>query len=406
MKRRIPIDLLKPGMFVSEIKNISWMKTPFLRNRRLIKNEEEIEALRDCGVCEVSIDAELGDDLEPQQLKQFDHEPEIQEEETNAQAVPSSSDEGKQSQEQLTGEPAQSENQPPPSPTQEQSTTPQYIDFQWDADSNRKDEIAGCFNIEQALSHMDGDEELLTETIQIFLEEYPKILAAIQTAVDNQDAKTVEREAHSVKGAVSNLGATAAYESALRLEKIGSSENLGPAPDTLSELALELRQLEKLLFGFQEYKKKQGSLQHHRPTTPILPQGSGFSPEVIVVDHLGSTRETLCGLLRQQGISQIRQVEDAAGALEVLRASSADLVISDWNLPGMTGLELLRTIRNDPDLEDVPFLMATGSATRNEVMEAAQAGVSGYLLKPFTADILVGQLQKIFPDQPSFRAAA
>ena len=125
-----------------------------------------------------------------------------------------------------------------------------------------------------------------------------------------------------------------------------------------------------------------------------------------MVDKLRSTRETLCGLLRRQGITNIRQVEDGASALEELKDTQTDLVIADWSLAGITGVELLRTIRGDEKLKAIRFLLVTGTANRNEVLEAARAGVSGYLLKPFKANILADQLKKVFPNQHPVRAAA
>ena len=83
-----------------------------------------------------------------------------------------------------------------------------------------------------------------------------------------------------------------------------------------------------------------------------------------------------------------------------------DLIIANWNLSGMTGLELLRTIRRDGKLKTIPFLLVTGTATRKEVLEAAQAGVSGYLLTPLTADSLATQLKKVFPDQHPVRTTS
>ena len=137
-----------------------------------------------------------------------------------------------------------------------------------------------------------------------------------------------------------------------------------------------------------------------------MPHVSTFSPHVVVVDILRATRETLCGLLQWQGITNIRQDEDGADALEALKDAQTDLIIADWHLAGMPGNELLRPVRTDEKLKAIPFLMLTRTATRDEVLEAVQAGVSGYLLKPFTSAILVGQLQRVFPYQPSFRAAA
>lgn len=384
MKRQISIDQLKPGMYVTEIKNVSWLKTPFLRNKHLLKNGDEVQAVKDCGADEVYIDTELGDDLAPDQRKPDDAEHTRGTDSPAAEATPPE----------------------PPGPDTldpEQSSSPDYIDWHWDADSVRSEEVVPFFDTEQALSHMDGDEELLRETVQIFLEEYPQILARLHTALKDEDAKTLEREAHSIKGAVANLGATAAYEAAFQLEQIGQAGNLGRAEGAITELELELKRLEKLLFGFQSRKAKALAPQSAHPAAP---QVSPFSPAVIVVDKLRSTRETLCGLLRRQGIINIRQVEDGTEALEALKRSQADLIIADWSLSGMTGVELLRTIRGDEKLRDIPFLMVTGTATRDEVLEAAQAGVSGYLLKPFTADILADQLRRVFPDQHPVPAAA
>ena len=115
-------------------------------------------------------------------------------------------------------------------------------------------------------------------------------------------------------------------------------------------------------------------------TKPSVPHVSTFSHHVVVVDKLRWTRETFCRLLQQQGITNIRQVEDGADALEALKDAQADLIIADWNLAGMTGIELLTAVRTDEKLKAIPFLMVTGTATRDEALEAAQAGVSGYLL--------------------------
>jgi len=118
---------------------------------------------------------------------------------------------------------------------------------------------------------MDGDGELQRETVELFLQEYPKILARLRTALADRDAKTLEREVHSIKGATGNLGATAAYEAAFRLEQIGRAGSWGRAPDALTELELDLKRLEKILFGFRQQKEniqpsKQQNLQY--PTFP------------------------------------------------------------------------------------------------------------------------------------------
>ena len=375
MKQRISIDQLKPGMYVTAIKNVSWLKHPFIRNKHLIKNEDEVQALKDCGGCEISIDTAIGDDLDPDQPRTPAAESARAEEENSVQAPSSLSE----------------------SDGQTDKPVPELIDGHGNSDSVQSEAVVQFFDVEQALSNMDGDEELLRETVELFLKEYPKILVRLHTALADTDAKTLEREAHSIKGAAANLGATAAYEAAFRLEQIGRAENWGRAPDALTALERELKRLEKALFGFRQQKERPPAQQ---TTTPSVSHVSTFSPYVVVVDKLHSTRETLCGRLRRQGITNIRQVEDGAGALEALKSSHTDLVIADWNLSGMTGIELLRTIRGDEKLKAIPFLLVTGSATRAEVLEAAQAGVSGYLLKPFTADILADQLKKVFQKHP------
>ena len=118
--------------------------------------------------------------------------------------------------------------------------------------------------------------------------------------------------------------------------------------------------------------------------------------DILVVDDASTMRRIVRGLLRELSLKNIREAENGSDALEELRRKKADLVISDWNMPQMTGIELLRAIRSDNGLKDVPVLMVTAEAKKENIMEAVQAGVSNYIVKPFSAETLQEKLNKIF----------
>lgn len=118
--------------------------------------------------------------------------------------------------------------------------------------------------------------------------------------------------------------------------------------------------------------------------------------DILVVDDASTMRRIVRGLLRELSLKNIREAENGSDALEQLRRKKADLVISDWNMPQMTGIELLRAIRSDNGLKEVPVLMVTAEAKKENIMEAVQAGVSNYIVKPFSAETLQEKLNKIF----------
>jgi two-component system chemotaxis response regulator CheY len=119
--------------------------------------------------------------------------------------------------------------------------------------------------------------------------------------------------------------------------------------------------------------------------------------EVLVVDDAATMRRILKGLLRELGIRNMREAENGSLALDELHKKKADLVVSDWNMPVMNGLDLLRAIRQDNDLKATPVLMVTAEAKKENIVEALQAGVSNYIVKPFNAKTLEEKLNKIFP---------
>ena len=117
--------------------------------------------------------------------------------------------------------------------------------------------------------------------------------------------------------------------------------------------------------------------------------------KILVVDDFSTMRRIVKGLLQELGYNDITEADDGNTALPMLRGGSFDFLITDWNMPGMPGLELLKAVRGDPKLAKLPVLMLTAEAKREQIIEAAQAGVSGYVIKPFTAVTLKEKIDKI-----------
>lgn len=119
--------------------------------------------------------------------------------------------------------------------------------------------------------------------------------------------------------------------------------------------------------------------------------------KILVVDDFSTMRRIVRNLLKELGFANVSEAEDGVDALNKLRSEgNFEFVVSDWNMPNMTGIELLRTIRGDAALKHLPVLMVTAEAKRENIIEAAQAGASGYVVKPFTAATLDEKLKKIF----------
>lgn len=117
----------------------------------------------------------------------------------------------------------------------------------------------------------------------------------------------------------------------------------------------------------------------------------------LVVDDFSTMRRIVRNLLKELGFSNVHEAEDGVDALNKLRTEGGfEFVVSDWNMPNMTGIDLLRAIRADASLKHLPVLMVTAEAKRENIIEAAQAGASGYVVKPFTAATLDEKLKKIF----------
>jgi two-component system chemotaxis response regulator CheY len=117
---------------------------------------------------------------------------------------------------------------------------------------------------------------------------------------------------------------------------------------------------------------------------------------ILIVDDFSTMRRIVKNLLNDLGFMNTAEAEDGHSALALLRAQPFDFVVTDWNMPGMTGIELLKSIRADAKLAKLPVLMVTAEAKREQIVEAAQCGVNGYIIKPFTAETLKDKLGKIF----------
>jgi two-component system chemotaxis response regulator CheY len=120
----------------------------------------------------------------------------------------------------------------------------------------------------------------------------------------------------------------------------------------------------------------------------------------LVVDDFSTMRRIVRNLLKELGFTNVQEAEDGVEALSKLRVEEFDFVVSDWNMPNMTGIDLLRNIRADAKLKHLPVLMVTAEAKKENIIEAAQAGASGYVVKPFTAATLDEKLKKIFAANP------
>jgi two-component system chemotaxis response regulator CheY len=118
--------------------------------------------------------------------------------------------------------------------------------------------------------------------------------------------------------------------------------------------------------------------------------------KILVVDDFSTMRRIIKNLLRELGFSNIDEADDGQTALPKLQTGGFDFLVTDWNMPGMTGIDLLKAVRADPALANLPVLLVTAEAKREQIVEAAQAGVNGYVIKPFTAQTLAEKIEKIF----------
>lgn len=118
--------------------------------------------------------------------------------------------------------------------------------------------------------------------------------------------------------------------------------------------------------------------------------------KILIVDDFSTMRRIIKNLLRELGFNNTSEADDGQTAMPMLQTGNFDFLVTDWNMPGMTGIDLLRAVRADAKLAKLPVLLVTAEAKKEQIIEAAQAGVNGYVVKPFTAQTLQEKIEKIF----------
>jgi len=121
--------------------------------------------------------------------------------------------------------------------------------------------------------------------------------------------------------------------------------------------------------------------------------------KILVVDDFSTMRRIIKNLLRDLGFNNTIEADDGVNALPVLQSGGIDFLITDWNMPGMQGIDLLKAVRADPKLQKLPVLMVTAESKRDQIVEAAQHGVNGYIVKPFTAVTLKEIFERVVAEQ-------
>ncbi len=121
-----------------------------------------------------------------------------------------------------------------------------------------------------------------------------------------------------------------------------------------------------------------------------------LSMKVLIVDDFATMRKIMRNILKQIGFTDITEADDGKTGLQALQKEKFDLVLCDWNMPEMPGIDLLNAVRSDDALKDIPFVMVTAEAQKDNILEAVQAGVSSYVVKPFTAETIGTKLNKVF----------
>lgn len=123
--------------------------------------------------------------------------------------------------------------------------------------------------------------------------------------------------------------------------------------------------------------------------------------KILIVDDFATMRKVIRNLLKQVGYENITEAENGAAAIRVLKSQKIDFIISDWNMPVMNGLDLLKFVRADAEVGKTPFLMVTAEALKENIIMAVKAGVSNYIVKPFSAEVLNEKIEKILDNLQS-----
>jgi two-component system chemotaxis response regulator CheY len=118
--------------------------------------------------------------------------------------------------------------------------------------------------------------------------------------------------------------------------------------------------------------------------------------KILIIDDFATMRKILKNILKQIGFKNISEADDGKSALKILKKENFDLILSDWNMPEISGLELLNRVKSDNELKNIPFVMVTAEAQKDNILDAVKAGVNSYIVKPFTPETVGEKLNKIF----------
>ncbi len=121
-----------------------------------------------------------------------------------------------------------------------------------------------------------------------------------------------------------------------------------------------------------------------------------YNMKVLIVDDFATMRRIVKNILTQLGFKNFIEADDGSVAWEILQKEKVDFIVSDWNMPKMTGIELLKKVRASDKFADLPFLMVTAEAQKDNIIEAVKEKVSNYIVKPFTPEVLGEKINKIF----------
>jgi len=121
--------------------------------------------------------------------------------------------------------------------------------------------------------------------------------------------------------------------------------------------------------------------------------------KILIADDYSSMRQILKTALKQIGFSIFIEADDGSSAMELLKYHKIDLIMSDWEMPKMKGIDFLKAVRCDPKYKDIPFLMVTSESMPENIMDAIEAGVSSYVVKPFTVEVLTRKINQIFKEE-------
>lgn len=120
-----------------------------------------------------------------------------------------------------------------------------------------------------------------------------------------------------------------------------------------------------------------------------------YDIQVLIADDFATMRRIVKNALKAIGFNNIKEADDGKKALSLLKKEPVGLILSDWNMPNMSGLELLKAVRSDDKLKDIPFIMVTAEGQKDNVVEAVKMGVSNYLMKPFTPESIREKVEKV-----------